>query len=196
MILKCWWRDNIKIDVQRNRLWICEIDFTGLRQDLMMSFSEHSDEPPHTITKREFLSKLNDFHLLKIDSVPWNLLVHMQKWARAAGIQFPAGARFFFSPSHPDQLWILGALSVGVRWLVFEADYSPPSSTEIKNVWSFTSTDPIRFLALCLGTGTALYHFVHVMQVHDIFIWLTPLLVEPGISQALALVKFTIQIWT
>jgi len=45
----------------------------------MMSFSEHSDEPPHTITKREFLSKLNDFHLLKIDSVPWNLLVHMQK---------------------------------------------------------------------------------------------------------------------
>jgi hypothetical protein len=28
--------------------------------------------------------------------------------------------------------WVLGALSLGVKWLVCEADHSPPSSTAVK----------------------------------------------------------------
>jgi hypothetical protein len=40
--------------------------------------------------------------------------------------------------------WVAGALSLGVKRLGSEADRSPPSSAEIKNAWSYTSTSPIR----------------------------------------------------
>jgi len=36
-----------------------------------------------------------------------------------------------------------GALSLGVKQLGHEADHSPPSSAEVKNAWSYTSTQPI-----------------------------------------------------
>jgi len=36
-----------------------------------------------------------------------------------------------------------GVPSVGVILLGHEADHSPPSSAEIKNVWNYTSTPPI-----------------------------------------------------
>jgi len=36
--------------------------------------------------------------------------------------------------------WVPGALSLGVKWHGREADHSPPSSFEVKNVWSYTST--------------------------------------------------------
>jgi len=56
---------------------------------------------------------------------------------------------FFFSLlSRPDRLWgPLSLLSSGyrglfleVKRLVHEADHSPRSSAEVKNVWSYTST--------------------------------------------------------
>jgi len=31
-----------------------------------------------------------------------------------------------------------------------EADHSPPSSAEANNTWSYTSTAPVIFMALCL----------------------------------------------
>jgi len=39
---------------------------------------------------------------------------------------------------------ILGDLSLGVKRPRFEADHSPLSSDEVKNVWSYTSILPIR----------------------------------------------------
>jgi hypothetical protein len=36
-------------------------------------------------------------------------------------------------------------LSPGVQWPGCEVDHSPPSSGEVKNVWSYTSTPPICF---------------------------------------------------
>jgi hypothetical protein len=40
------------------------------------------------------------------------------------------------------------SLSLGVKWPGHEADHSPPFSAEVKNAWSYTSTPPIRFMAL------------------------------------------------
>jgi len=35
----------------------------------------------------------------------------------------------------------------GINWLGREANYSPPSSAENKNEWSYTSTHPYIFMA-------------------------------------------------
>jgi len=36
--------------------------------------------------------------------------------------------------------WIVGAISLAVKWPGNEADYSHPSSAEVKNAWCYTST--------------------------------------------------------
>jgi hypothetical protein len=45
---------------------------------------------------------------------------------------------------------IQGALSLGVKRPGSETDHSPPSSAEIKNTWSYTSTPQYAFMAWCL----------------------------------------------
>jgi hypothetical protein len=39
---------------------------------------------------------------------------------------------------------------VGLKQLGREADHSPPSSAEVKNAWSYTSTPHYIFMAWCL----------------------------------------------
>jgi hypothetical protein len=46
--------------------------------------------------------------------------------------------------------WVPGALSRGVKRPGREADHSPPSSTEVSNAWSYTSTLPIRLHGMVL----------------------------------------------
>jgi hypothetical protein len=41
-------------------------------------------------------------------------------------------------------------LSLGVKRPGCEADYSPPSSAEVKNAWSYTFTHQYVFMAWCL----------------------------------------------
>jgi hypothetical protein len=41
---------------------------------------------------------------------------------------------------------MLGALSLGVKWLGHEADHSPLSSAKVKNVCSYTSSPPYVFM--------------------------------------------------
>jgi hypothetical protein len=55
--------------------------------------------------------------------------------------------------------WVPGALSLGVKRPGHEADRSPPSSAELKNAWSYTSTPQYVFIAWCLITGTTLPFF-------------------------------------
>jgi len=43
------------------------------------------------------------------------------------------------------------ALSLGVKRPGREADHSPPSSTEVKNAWSYTSTPPIHLNGVVLS---------------------------------------------
>jgi hypothetical protein len=43
-----------------------------------------------------------------------------------------------------------GALSLGEKRPGREADHSPPSSAEVNNAWSYTSTPQYIFMAWCL----------------------------------------------
>jgi hypothetical protein len=55
-------------------------------------------------------------------------------------------------PTQPPIQWVPGTLSLGIKWPGREADHSPPTSVEVKNTWSYTSTPPIRLqgVVLCL----------------------------------------------
>jgi hypothetical protein len=52
---------------------------------------------------------------------------------------------------HPVPIqWVPRTLSLGVKRPGREADHSPPSSAEVKNAWSYTSTPQYVFMAWCL----------------------------------------------
>jgi hypothetical protein len=55
---------------------------------------------------------------------------------------FTTLSRPVLGPTQPPIQWIPGALSLGVKRERREADHSPPSSSEVKNAWSYTSTPP------------------------------------------------------
>jgi hypothetical protein len=61
-----------------------------------------------------------------------------------SGVRIPTGAKFYLS-SKTSRL-ALGPTQLfprRVKWSQCESDHSPPSSVEVKNEWSYTSTDPI-----------------------------------------------------
>jgi hypothetical protein len=45
--------------------------------------------------------------------------------------------------------WVPGTLSLGVKRPDREAEYSPPSSAEVKNAWSYTSIPQYTCMAWC-----------------------------------------------
>jgi hypothetical protein len=53
-------------------------------------------------------------------------------------------------PTQPPIQWVPGALNLGEKRPGREADHSPPSSAEVKNAWSYTSTPQYVFMAWCL----------------------------------------------
>jgi hypothetical protein len=72
------------------------------------------------------------------------------------GVQFlvGTGTLLFATRSRlvqvPTQLpiqWVLMAVSLGVKWLVHEADHSLPYSVEVKNEWSYILTPPFIFMS-------------------------------------------------
>jgi hypothetical protein len=65
-------------------------------------------------------------------------------------ILFAAASRRALGPTQPHIQWVSGALTLGIKRPGREADHSPPSSSEIKIVWSYTSTPPKVFMAWCL----------------------------------------------
>jgi hypothetical protein len=56
-----------------------------------------------------------------------------------------------WGPTQPPLQWVPGALSLGVKRPECEADHSPPSSAEVKNVRSYTSTPPISLHGVVLS---------------------------------------------
>jgi hypothetical protein len=54
-------------------------------------------------------------------------------------------------PTQPPIQCVPGALSLGVKRPEREADRSPPSSADVRNVWSYTSTPPIRLHGVVLN---------------------------------------------
>jgi hypothetical protein len=53
---------------------------------------------------------------------------------------FSTSSRPARKPTQPPVQWVVGAVSPGVQKLWREADHSRPSSAEVKNAWSYTST--------------------------------------------------------
>jgi hypothetical protein len=84
---------------------------------------------------------------------------------QGSGVQFPMGAGNSSlnciqtsSGARPPIEWVLG-----VKWPGHEADHSPSSVAEVKNVWHYTSLHYI-FIAWCLvkqkdGTSKIRMHF-------------------------------------
>jgi hypothetical protein len=71
-------------------------------------------------------------------------------WPRNHGSVLCTDKTFFFTvprpalrTTHPPIQWVLGAHSPGVKWLGHEADQSPPSGAEVKEL---TSTPPYVFM--------------------------------------------------
>jgi hypothetical protein len=58
------------------------------------------------------------------------------------GIFFTTASRTILEPTQPPIQWAPGAFSLGVKRQGREAYHSPPSSAEVKNAWSYTSTPP------------------------------------------------------
>jgi len=51
-------------------------------------------------------------------------------------------------PTHPPIKLVLGSLFLVVKRPELEADHAPPSSAEVKNAWSYTTTPPtLAFMA-------------------------------------------------
>jgi hypothetical protein len=70
---------------------------------------------------------------------------------RRLGIFLTTASRTTPGPTWPPIQWVPGALSLGVKRLGREADHSPPSSFEVKNAWSYTSTPPVRLHCVVLS---------------------------------------------
>jgi hypothetical protein len=56
---------------------------------------------------------------------------------------FTTSSRTDMGPTQPPNQWVPAVLSLGIKWPGREADHSPPSSAEVKNAWSYTSTLPV-----------------------------------------------------
>jgi hypothetical protein len=50
-------------------------------------------------------------------------------------------------PTQPLIQWVPGPLSPVVKLPEREADHSPPTSAEVKKMWTYTSTVPYSFTA-------------------------------------------------
>jgi hypothetical protein len=64
---------------------------------------------------------------------------------------FTTASRTALEPTQPPIQWVPGAFSLGIKRPGCEADHSPPSSAEVKNTWSYTSTPPVHLHGLVLS---------------------------------------------
>jgi hypothetical protein len=62
---------------------------------------------------------------------------------------FTTTSRTALRPTQPPIQWVPGVLSLGVKRPGREAKHWPPSSAEVKNEWSYTSTIRYTSIAWC-----------------------------------------------
>jgi hypothetical protein len=114
------------------------------------------------------LKGLNRYKLQSIEQVQVKLT---QTGGRATGyglddpgskVRFPAGTGNFSlhhrvqtgsGPNQPPIQWVPGDLSLAVKWPVHESDNLPPSTAEVKNTWSYTTTSHYVFMSWCSAQG-------------------------------------------
>jgi hypothetical protein len=107
--------------------------------------------PMHCLRMLPLLCKYEDFRKGRDSSVGIALGYGLDD--RGSRVRLPAGAGNLSlhhnvqngSGAHPaSYLMVPGALSLGLKRPGREADHSPPSSAKVNNVWSYTSTPPVR----------------------------------------------------
>jgi hypothetical protein len=76
----------------------------------------------------------------RVDS-QWGLWIYL----------FTTVSRTALGPTQPPIQWVPGAFSLGVKWLLCEADHSPSSSAKVKNAWHYTSTPPVHIHGVVLS---------------------------------------------
>jgi hypothetical protein len=83
-------------------------------------------------------------------------VTRLRTWQKKTQDLNPSKAKMFiFSTASTQALgstqlpiqWVQEKFYLGVRALGRESDYSPPSSAEVKNAWSYTSNPPYFFMA-------------------------------------------------
>jgi hypothetical protein len=74
-------------------------------------------------------------------------MTRIQFLAESGIFSSPLVSRLALGPTQPPFQWVPEALSPGVKHLGLETDYSPPSSTEDENTWSYICTLPYIYVA-------------------------------------------------
>jgi hypothetical protein len=70
---------------------------------------------------------------------------------RVKNFHFCMSSRPALGSTQPSIQWVPGALSPGVKRPEREADHPPPNNAEIKKMWIYTSTPPIRLHGVVLN---------------------------------------------
>jgi hypothetical protein len=77
---------------------------------------------------------------------------------------FSTSSRLALEPTQQPIQQVRGALSPGVKRSGREADHSPPTSTEVKKTYIYTSTPPYVFMG---STGTTLPFITFYVQTYS-----------------------------
>jgi hypothetical protein len=72
-------------------------------------------------------------------------------WHELGIFVFTTASRQALGPTQPPIQWVPGVLTLGVKRPGREADHSLPSSAEVKNAWSCTSSPQYAFMECCLA---------------------------------------------
>jgi hypothetical protein len=105
-------------------------------------FSHHTNVTEGERVKRSWYSLVNIETGLQVGQPGFSL------WHGLGIFLFATMSRLTLWSSQPPIQWILRALSLGIKWLGYEANHLPQSSTKIKNAWTYNSTSPYK-----LSTG-------------------------------------------
>jgi hypothetical protein len=109
---------------------------------------------PIHLTERNRLTHLPAFWRYQSNlgwATGWTIGVLGFDSLRGLGIfLFTTASRTAQRPTQPPIQWVPGPLSLEVKRSGRESDHSPPSSAEVKNAWSYTSTSQYVFMAWCL----------------------------------------------
>jgi hypothetical protein len=82
---------------------------------------------------------------------------------------FTTVSRTALEPIQTPIQWVPVTLSLEVKQPVREADHSPPSSTEDKNAWSYTSTPQYAFMAWCSVKAQGQLYLYEKNEVDDAY---------------------------
>jgi hypothetical protein len=101
------------------------------------------------VTLRYVTLRYITLHYITIVGWTIGILAFDSQWGLEIFL-FTTASRTALGSIQPPMQWVPGALSMGVKRPEREADHSPPSSAEVKNTWSYTSTPQYVFMAWCL----------------------------------------------